>query len=110
LNPLQSVAFGGLLLAFTTAYNVKMLVFGYQSIDMHCIVVRVKFDGGSSMSVLRNKQLFPKKMSKVYIFKKVSNFQKHFKSRHLKGQAIPLEKVPLFFYKVLLLNEIVNLT
>jgi hypothetical protein len=39
-------------------YNITLLVSGYQSIDMHCIVLPVKFDGGLSISVLRNKQLF----------------------------------------------------
>jgi hypothetical protein len=37
-----------------------VLVSGYQSIDLHCIVLPVKFDGGLSISVLRNKQLFKK--------------------------------------------------
>jgi hypothetical protein len=52
--------FGELLVACTAAHNVKVLVYGYQSIDMHFIVVPVKFDGGLSMSILRNKQLFYK--------------------------------------------------
>jgi hypothetical protein len=62
--------FLGLLEAFTAAYNMKVLVFGYQSIYMHCIVLSVKFGGGLSISVLKNKQLFQKKWrSKVQIFK-----------------------------------------
>jgi hypothetical protein len=38
----------------------QMLVSGYQSIDMLCIVLFVKFDGGLSMLIWRNKQLFYK--------------------------------------------------
>jgi hypothetical protein len=52
---------------FTAAYNIKKLISGYQSIDMHCIKRHVKFDNGLSISVLRNKQLL-KKMD-VNIFK-----------------------------------------
>jgi hypothetical protein len=37
-----------------------MLVSGYPSIDMHCILLLVKFDGGLFTSVLRNRQLFEK--------------------------------------------------
>jgi hypothetical protein len=48
--------FWGLLVAFTTAYNIKMLVFGYQSIDIHLIVMPVNFDDRLSMSILRNKR------------------------------------------------------
>jgi hypothetical protein len=49
-----------------------MFVSGYQSIDMRCIVVPVKFEGGLSISFLRKKQPFTKKRgSKVYICKKV---------------------------------------
>jgi hypothetical protein len=62
--------------ALTTAYNIKMLIFGYQSVDMHCIAISVKFDGKLFLSVLRNKQLFTKRGSKVYIFKKGSHFSK----------------------------------
>jgi hypothetical protein len=51
-------------LAFTTAHNVKVFASGHQSIDMHCIVVLVKFEGGLSISFLRKKQLFTKKWVK----------------------------------------------
>jgi hypothetical protein len=51
----------GLLVAFTVAYNIKVLVSQYRSIDMHYIVLPVIFDGGFSISVLRNKQLFTEK-------------------------------------------------
>jgi hypothetical protein len=62
--------FWGILVAFMAAYNIKMLVSGYHSIDMHCIVLPVKFDDGLSISVLRNKQLFKKKgRQKVQILK-----------------------------------------
>jgi hypothetical protein len=36
----------------------KCFVSGYQLIDMHCIALPVKFDGGLSISFLRKKQLF----------------------------------------------------
>jgi hypothetical protein len=53
------------------AYKIKMLVSGYQSIDMLCIVLSVKFYGGLSISVLKNKQLLKKNgRQKVNIFKK----------------------------------------
>jgi hypothetical protein len=55
LIPLQSVAFKRLVLAFRIAYNVRVLVSGYQSIGMYCTVVSVKFEGGLTMPVLRNK-------------------------------------------------------
>jgi hypothetical protein len=58
LTPLQLVAFLGLFGALSVEYNIKALLSGYQSIDMHCIVLPVKFDGRLSISVLRNKQLF----------------------------------------------------
>jgi hypothetical protein len=53
--------FGGLLVAFPVADNIKMFVSGYQSIHMHCIVMPVKFDGGLSISFLRNRQPLTKK-------------------------------------------------
>jgi hypothetical protein len=56
--PLQLVAFGGLLVAFTDSYNINMRVSWYQSIEMHCIVLPVKYEGGLSISVLKNEQLF----------------------------------------------------
>jgi hypothetical protein len=87
------------------AYNVKALVSGYQPIDRHCIVIPVKFDGGLSMSVLRNKQLFTKKkVRRLPIFK---TFQT---PPFGIGHPIPHEKVPLFLGMILLLNEIVKLT
>jgi hypothetical protein len=46
------------LIAFMAAYNIKILVPGYHSIDMHSIMLHVKFDGGLFISVLINKQLF----------------------------------------------------
>jgi hypothetical protein len=45
---------------FTVAYNIKMLLTRYQSIDMHCIVFPAKFDGRLSISVLGNKYPFKK--------------------------------------------------
>jgi hypothetical protein len=73
--------FGGF---FLDSYDMKVLVSRYQSIDMHCIVVPVKFDDGLSISFRRRKQTFTKKGGlKVYIFKKRYNFQNYFELRRL---------------------------
>jgi hypothetical protein len=57
----------------------------YQSINIHCIVLNVKFDGGLSISVLRNKQLFKKKRrSKSSHFQVCSSGFLFFQPRHLK--------------------------
>jgi hypothetical protein len=74
LVPLQSVAFWGLLVASTAAYNIKVLVSGYQSIDIYGIVLFVKFDVGLSISVLRNKQLVEKKGGQKLTFSKKFKF------------------------------------
>jgi hypothetical protein len=71
----------------TAAYSIKELVYAYQSIDMHCIVLPVKFDGGLSILVLRNKQLY-------FLKKKRSKGLTFFKPRHLEKD--PLGKVSLF--------------
>jgi hypothetical protein len=72
--PLQLVAFWGLFVAFTAAYSIKVLVSEFQSIDMHCIVLSLKFYGRLSISVLGNKQPFKKTWrSKVHIFKKLTD-------------------------------------
>jgi hypothetical protein len=72
LIPLQSVAFLGLLIAFTNAYDMKVFVARYHSIDMHCIVVPIKVDSGLPISVLKNEQPFTKKLggSKPISFQK----------------------------------------
>jgi hypothetical protein len=93
-------AFWGLLGAFTAAYNINMLVSGYQSIDVHCIVLPVKYDGGLSISVLRNKQLY-EKMDVVQIF----NLQ----STLLKKRTDP-GKVSLFLELIFLVNGMDNPT
>jgi hypothetical protein len=54
------VAFWELFGVFLAAFNIKVLVSGYPSIDMHLIVLPVRFEGGLSIQVLRNKQLFKK--------------------------------------------------
>jgi uncharacterized membrane protein (UPF0182 family) len=47
----------------------------YHSIAWHCIVLHVKFDGGLSMSVLKNRQLFTKKKEdKKFTFSKKLRF------------------------------------
>jgi hypothetical protein len=80
--------FLGILLAFTTAHNVKVLVSGYQSIDIRCMVSPVKFEDGLSMSILRYEQLFTKKGCQKFTFSKKFNFSKHLKTRHLgKGEV-----------------------
>jgi hypothetical protein len=47
--------FGGCFFAFTDAYDMKVLVSWYQSIDMDCVALPVKFEGGLSISFLRKK-------------------------------------------------------
>jgi hypothetical protein len=85
----------------TDSYNIKMHVSGYQSIDMHCIVLPVKFDGRLAISVLRNEQLFTKNWRlKTDQFQKAPIF-KPFKPRHL-------EKVPFFLDSLFLVNGIDN--
>jgi hypothetical protein len=66
-----------------------MLVSEFPSIDMHCIVLPVKFDGGLSISVLRNKQLFKKKKKKKKMRKKEQNLKK---LRVFSFQSPPFEK------------------
>jgi hypothetical protein len=56
--------FWGLLVAFIVVYNIKVIISWYQSIDMYCIVLPVKFDDGLSISVLRKKHLFEKRENK----------------------------------------------
>jgi hypothetical protein len=45
---------------FMAAYNIKMLVSGYPSMEKHFIMFPVEFDCGFSISVLRKKQLYKK--------------------------------------------------
>jgi hypothetical protein len=54
-----------------------VLVSGYQSIEMLGIVLPVKIDGGLSISVLRNEQVFTKNWGglKTDQFSKGSNFE-----------------------------------
>jgi hypothetical protein len=73
----------GLLVAFTVAYNIKALVSGYQSIDIYCIVLPVNFDGGLSISVLRNKQLFTEIRDSKPISSQKAQIFEPFKPRHL---------------------------
>jgi hypothetical protein len=78
--------FRGLLGEFTVAYNIKELISGYQSIDMHCIVLPAKFDAGLCISVLRNKQLLKKRTSNIF---QVVQIYIIFKPRILKkGQTL----------------------
>jgi hypothetical protein len=74
LAPLHLVAFWKLLGAFSVAYNIKVLLSGYQSIDMHFIVLPVKFDSRLSISVLRNKHFKKKWRSKSSPFQTVQTF------------------------------------
>jgi hypothetical protein len=48
--------FLGPFLAFTDAYDIKVNLPWYHSIDMHCIVYPVKFGDGLFISVQTNKQ------------------------------------------------------
>jgi hypothetical protein len=53
-----------------------MLVYGHHSIEIHYIVLPVKFDDGLSITVLRNVQLFTKSWRlKTIKFSKSSDFQ-----------------------------------
>jgi hypothetical protein len=81
--------FWAFFFAFTDAYDMKVLVSRYQSIDMHCIALPVKFDDGLSISFLRKKQFFTKKRGGI----KSIHFQKKFQ---LSNISIP-ENVPSIF-------------
>jgi hypothetical protein len=75
-----------------------MHVSEYQSIDMHYIVLHVKFDGRLAISVLRNEQLFTKNQGfKTDQFSKSSNFQTFQLPPFGKRTAHPLGKRPTFF-------------
>jgi hypothetical protein len=87
LVPLQSVAFSGHLWR-SWPHNIKMLVSGYHSIDMHFIMLHVKFDNELSISVLRNKQLYKKRDVKNSYFQfQIPPF----------GERTDLGKVSLFW-------------
>jgi hypothetical protein len=60
--------FGDFFIAFTDAYDMKMAVSRYHSIDMHYIVLSVKFDGRLSISLLKKVTLYKKKGIKKFIF------------------------------------------
>jgi hypothetical protein len=72
--PRHLVAFRGLLVAFTAAHNLNVSVSGYQPIDIHLIVLPVKFDGSLSISVLKNKQFLKKMERQKSTFSKSSEF------------------------------------
>jgi hypothetical protein len=92
--------FWGLLVAFRAAYNVKVLVYGYQSINLRFIVVPVKFDGGLFISDREKSNSLPKKVKSLH-------FQKHFKRRHLKkGRTFPHEKYRLLLDMHFLVKEV----
>jgi hypothetical protein len=78
--------------------DINVHVSWYQAVDMHYIMVPVKYDGGSNMSVLRNKQLFTKKGGpKVCIFQKVPIFKTISNPDILKKDSHLLGKSPTFF-------------
>jgi hypothetical protein len=68
----------------------------YQSIEMNCVVLSVKFVGGFFISILRNKQLFTKKLGaqNQSVFKKLKFSKYPNPAIWKKNRAIPLEKVP----------------
>jgi hypothetical protein len=80
---------------------MKVLVSWYQSIDMHCIALPVKFEGGLSISFLRKKAtLYKKRGGQKYTFsKRVPIF---------KNILIP-DKALLFLHLIFLLNGMDNL-
>jgi hypothetical protein len=55
LRPLESVAVLRLDGEFRDAYNTGMLHVWYLVIDMHFILLHVKFEGGLSISILKTK-------------------------------------------------------
>jgi hypothetical protein len=68
----------------------KKLVSGCQSTDMHCITLPVTFDGGLSISFLKNKQLLPKKGEGPKItFSNSSDFPSHFGAAHEISDSFP---------------------
>jgi hypothetical protein len=69
---------GGLLLASTAVYDTKALVSGYQLVDMPCIVVPVKFDGGLSISYLKKSNPSQKKRGQKFTFSKKFPFSTTF--------------------------------
>jgi hypothetical protein len=75
LVPLQSVAFFKLFFSVTDAYDMVVFVSGYQLLDMHCMALPVKFDGGLFISLLRKSSSLKKKKKK----KKRAQNKKFFK-------------------------------
>jgi hypothetical protein len=63
LVSLQSVVVLELSLVFSGAYKVNILRILYRSVDTHCILFRVEFEDGSSVSVLRNRATCYKKFT-----------------------------------------------
>jgi hypothetical protein len=91
---------------------MKVLVSRYQSIDMYCIMVPVKFDDGLSISSLRKKQIFTKKKNgvKCIHFEKKFQFSKIYQAPPFgKRTGHPLGKFYLFLHLIFLLNGINNL-
>jgi hypothetical protein len=100
--------FWRLLGPLTVAYNIEVLVSGYQSIDMHCIMVALKFDNELSISFLRNRLLLTKKKgSKNHIFKRVWFF--NFQTPHFEEKT-DLGKSLTFLESIFLVNGIHNPT
>jgi hypothetical protein len=69
----HSVALLRLCVVLTDTYNIKVLCSWYRSIDVDCILFHVNFEGGLSMSVLRNRAT--SWSSKPMSFQKSCNFK-----------------------------------
>jgi hypothetical protein len=63
LLPLASVAVFGLRAVFRRAYNTGILQVWYLSIDMHSTLSHVEFEDGLSVSVLKNRNHSPYKIT-----------------------------------------------
>jgi hypothetical protein len=80
------------------AYNVGRARFWYSAIDMDCILSRVQFQGGLSISILTIRAYSLQKIGAQNrrVFKKVQTSHTHqhfFKRRHLEEKGTPLGHV-----------------
>jgi hypothetical protein len=83
---------------------MNVLLSGYQSIDMHCIGLPVKSDGGLSISVPRTKQLYKKMAVKSSHSQKVQNL--NFSTPAIqKRMDHSLGKIPTFLERFFLQTE-----
>jgi hypothetical protein len=55
LGPLETIAILGLDVVLKDSYGTDILQIWYHSIDIHFILLHVKFEDGSSISFLKNR-------------------------------------------------------